>query len=579
MNNGGILNRVKGLGGRGWIIIGLMAGMFLVQNHAAFAQEVTDNESVLELMDDVEEIDNQPTELELSGPLAIEDEIIEEDFAEAEEEKPKDIFDLVIPASWGRVKEVYKGSSEEVIIHIQDAHNNYEAQTNIANIIDSLVEEYGLNIAGIEGSVGRIMTELYSTFPDDDARYLASDFFVRDGTFSGPEALVIRKGFEYPLKIYGIENEELYNTNLEAFKESLPFKKDAIAYFKELGSRLGELKSQLYTPELLEIDGKQLAYEIGFLSLNDYCQYLNNMVKDMEQINEDYPNFKKLLKAVEIEEVLDFAKAEEERTKLLTELTNVLTEEDIRKLLDKGIAYKNEQMSASLYLSFVKELAKKNEVDFTEYKNLDQYIEYATSYDEIESFELFNEIEEVNLAIRSKLYAIDTQKKLDFLVRGLKVMMRLVEIKMVNKDLEFYMSHQSELKVDEYISFIKEQAGEYGITMDLPVDISYLDVYIPAWVEFYRVAGFRDAAMIDNTLKLLRKNKQRLGIMVTGGFHTRKLIELMQERGISYIVVTPRITQNIPGPYFDRMTGKKTEWEEVLEGAREIVPQEAGNVQ
>ena len=79
-----------------------------------------------------------------------------------------------------RVKEIYKGSPNKVVIHIQDAHNNYEAQTNIANIIDLLVEQYGLTVAGIEGSSGKILTDLYATFPDDDARYSATDFFVRE---------------------------------------------------------------------------------------------------------------------------------------------------------------------------------------------------------------------------------------------------------------------------------------------------------------------------------------------------------------------------------------------------------------
>ena len=488
------------------------------------------------------------------------------------EDKPKDIFDLIVPSSWGRIKEIYKGDSKEVIIHIQDAHNNYEAQTNISNIIDLLVEEYELSVAGIEGSSGKIRTDLYSTVPEDDVRTAASDFFVRDGTFSGPEALVIRKGFEYPLKLYGIENEEFYNSNLAAFRESLPFKKDALIYFRELGSALGELKSNLYTAELIEIDEKQLTYDLNFMSLNDYCLYLENLLQEKGQIKKKYPNFEKIFKAIKIEETLDFAKAEEERTKLLTELTNMLIEEDIRKLLDKGMAYKNEQISASRYLSFVKELAEKNKVDFTQYKSLDKYIKYAASYDQIKSFELFNEIEEINLAIRSKLYTNDSQSKLDKLIRGLRVMKRLVDIKMVNKDLAFYKSHQSELKVDEYSDFINEQASKYGIAVDLSMDIGYLDVYIPAWVEFYRVAGLRDEAMINNTLKIMKDNNQLLGIMVTGGFHTRKLTQLMRERGISYIVSTPRITKNIPGPYFDRLIGKKTTWDKFVEEAREVVP-------
>ncbi|MCK5494709.1 MAG: hypothetical protein KAJ14_16490, partial [Candidatus Omnitrophica bacterium] len=54
--------------------------------------------------------------------------------------------------------------------------------------------------------------------------------------------------------------------------------------------------------------------------------------------------------------------------------------------------------------------------------------------------------------------------------------------------------------------------------------------------------------------------------------HTRKLTQLMRERGISYIVSTPRITKNIPGPYFDRLIGKKTTWDTFVEEAREVVP-------
>ena len=54
-----------------------------------------------------------------------------------EEQSQKDIFENNIPPEWGRVKEIYKGSngSDKVIVHIQDAHCNYDAQINIGNIL------------------------------------------------------------------------------------------------------------------------------------------------------------------------------------------------------------------------------------------------------------------------------------------------------------------------------------------------------------------------------------------------------------------------------------------------------------
>ncbi|MFH1061700.1 MAG: hypothetical protein V1747_02280 [Candidatus Omnitrophota bacterium] len=491
---------------------------------------------------------------------------------ETNKAEQKDIFDLVIPGSWGNIKDIYKGSSPEVIVHIQDAHANYEAQTNISNIIDLLVEEYGLKVAGIEGSVGKLNTDLYSTFPEDSVRDVASDFLVRDGIFSGPEALVIRKGFEYPLKLYGIEDNQLYNNNLEAFQTSLPFKEEGLGYLSNLAGCLARLKSEIYNPQLDDIDANQLAFDLKVMSLNDYCLYLSSKLADKLNIANKYPNLALLLNAIKIEKTLDFVKAEEERAKLLTELTNILSEEDIRSLLDKGLAYKNEQMSAARYLSFVKEMALKSEIDFTRYENLDKYITYAGSYDKIKSFELFNEIEEADVAVRTAVYENETQKKLDMLTRGLKVMTRMVEIKMVNKDLAFYKTHQQEFKVDNYLSFIKEQADKFGINVNLPTDIAYLDVYIPAWVDFYQVAGLRNEAMINNTLSLARENNQKVAVMVAGGFHTNELTKKMKAQGVSYIVITPRITKNIQGPYFDRLTGKKTAFEEFIGAGNVVVP-------
>lgn len=256
MNKGGNLNRVNGLAAklkfgvicgeprRGllhrkysagvWIISALLVAMFFIHDFAVFAQK-------------------------------------------AEENQTKDIFDLVIPGSFGRIKEIYKGSTDKVIIYIQDAHLNYEAQTNIMNVLDLLVEDYGLRVAGIEGAGGVIETDLFASFPEDEIRGQVADLFMREGHLSGPETLVINKGAEYPLKLFGIEDLELYSRNFKAFQDSLPFKNEALGLFRRLNIALAQLKTQLYTKTIRDVDTQRLSYDLRLTPLNNYVEVLKKI--------------------------------------------------------------------------------------------------------------------------------------------------------------------------------------------------------------------------------------------------------------------------------------------------------------
>ncbi len=487
---------------------------------------------------------------------------------EPAKQKPKDIFDFTIPSSWGRVEQIYKGTSPQVIVHIQDAHCNYQCETNISKIVNRLVKEYGLRLAGIEGSSGPIDTGVFASFPEDDIRGQTADYFVRQGKLSGVEALVISKGIEYPLKIYGIEDRKLYDNNFDAFKTAYPFKAEAESYFDQLNQCLVQLKTHIYNKQLTAFDAQQIMFRAGLMDLNDYAQYLANELKKTDKKIKAYPVFANLIKAIDAEHTLDFAAAEEQRTKLLTKLTNVLSEKDIRRLLDKGLAYRNKEMSAYRYLKFVKQLALENKVDFSQYPDLDKYIAYAGRYAGIDSTELFGEMDEINDAVRNGMYTMQAQRDLDFYIRGLQVMRRLVEIKMVNRDLAFYEKNKDLLTTDQYKSFISAQAQKFGIAIKIPQNIDYLDVYMPAWVDFYHVAAKRDEAMVDNSLSLMKEHKQKLMVMIVGGFHTRALTKILKERGISYLVITPRITSNKNNRYFDILEGKKSNLEKFVDSIK-----------
>ena len=77
------------------------------------------------------------------------------------------MLDLNIPDETGTVEEVFEGNSNNSpVIYIQDAHNSFEAQENIAKIVQQLVKEKGIQKVLIEGYEGRELLD--DLFPIED---------------------------------------------------------------------------------------------------------------------------------------------------------------------------------------------------------------------------------------------------------------------------------------------------------------------------------------------------------------------------------------------------------------------------
>ena len=60
---------------------------------------------------------------------------------------------------------------------------------------------------------------------------------------------------------------------------------------------------------------------------------------------------------------------------------------------------------------------------------------------------------------------------------------------------------------------------------------------------FYQVAQKREAAFVENALKEMEKESVKTAVLATGGFHTPGLTHFLREKGISYVVISPRITE------------------------------------
>ena len=59
--------------------------------------------------------------------------------------------------------------------------------------------------------------------------------------------------------------------------------------------------------------------------------------------------------------------------------------------------------------------------------------------------------------------------------------------------------------------------------------------------DFCRYAMSRNNSLVENLLEKIQKEKASSAVLVAGGFHTEGLTQLLRQKDISYVVVTPKI--------------------------------------
>lgn len=473
----------------------------------------------------------------------------------------KDILTLEIPSSWGIIKESFNAGTDKLIINIQDAHCDFEAQQNISKILDRLVADYQLKLIALEGAAGEINNPILSQFPEKKVRRDISLHFVREGKLTGAEYLAINS--DYRLKLYGVEDMKLYMENLEVLRQSQPFKEEAKKYFAILKKALDDIKPYVYNDALKNFDVLQIDYELKKISFDEYAISVFKLLEKHNLRRMNYPMFYDLQKVIELEKKVDFQKADTERTRLIMDLTQTIKDKkDISDLVEKSLNFRKGLVSAAEFVSFLKDLAFKMKINMVYYPNFNAYSDYIIRYEQVANEKLFDELAQIGNDLKNALYTDEDQKKLDILYKNLDVLIKMVDLKMVTEDVEYYFAHRDQMNTDEFIRFVEPQAYKHNVIVSLPAEISYVDVYLPAWVKFYQVANMRDIVFVDKTLQQMEEERVNFAALVTGGFHTEKLTEILKEKQVSYMVITPKASIRGESPYFNIIQGGSTVLEE-----------------
>jgi len=480
---------------------------------------------------------------------------------------------LTIPSEFGSVKEHWpkdNSAHDKIIIHIQDAHCNYEAQMNLAKMLEYLYQAHGVTLILVEGGSRSDSLSYMREYAPKEKRIEVADKYLKSGKICGENYLDIVE--EYPIDVFGIEKPELYDANMNSFLKLDEIRDKDIVLLDNLRQTADVLKEKIYSPQLRDLEAKKKDYTDEKMKFKDYTMYLLSQFDAREKANLKKPwhgqgrqgleNMILYDQALELEKKTGLKATELERGKLLEYLTKTLPQAKLKECLKKTQDAKDNKIKQSEYYNYLKQQLPQGKSVEKIYPNLFAYIDYLNVFDSIDNEELFKELPVLEDSVYKKLIGRNKDAQdLYFISKGIETFEGLIEIKITPDETKFYTDNKAKFKVSQWKEFLGKQANKYGITTNIDQKSTVLDNHFAFVDSFYNVARQREDAFIANSLKAMDTrlpvspltgekgvfkpqdpNTPKVAVLISGGYHTTTLMDLFKKQGVAYVVVAPNVT-------------------------------------
>jgi len=474
---------------------------------------------------------------------------------------------LNIPAEFGSIKEHWPHDTNQpisnIIIHIQDAHCNYEAQMNLAKMLDYLYKAHGVTLILVEGGSRSDSLSYMREYAPKDKRTEVADKYLKSGKICGENYLDIVE--DYPIDVFGIEKPELYDSNMNGFMKLDEIRDKDLVLLDNLKQTANALKEKIYSNEARDLETKKKDYTDEKMKFKDYAIYLLAHFNDREKDalkKQGMENMVLYDKALSLEKKTDLKLTELERGKLLEYLTKSLPQAKLKECLAKTQQAKDNKIKQSEYYNYLKSQLPQGPAIAKLYPNLFAYIDYLNVFDSIDNEALFKELPILEDKVYEKLLGKNKDaQQLYFISKAIETFEGLIEIKITPDETKFYTDNKNKFNVKEWKEFLLKQSSRFGLQTNLDANSTVLDNHFAFVDNFYTVARQREDAFVENSLKAMdtrlpispltgekgafkpqNPNAPKVAVLICGGYHTNTLMELFKSKGIAYVVVAPVVT-------------------------------------
>ncbi len=455
--------------------------------------------------------------------------------------------------------------SNRTIIHIQDVHMNAEAQQNIEKAVQGLIDGNHVDLIALEGAFAPIDLTAFRSFPQESTRKVANYLF-RENKISGPIYAAFTNPKPVP-SIVGIDDPIHYKANVESYRRSVSEADEYKRRLNSLKDRLASKKKKLFNSLLYDFDLRAQGYRDGHLSLGSYIEFLSQQTSEFSpafaEATAGKPTIEIFLEAFRLESTLDFAAVEKERGRLLSQLLAKLSASQTQGLVAASVAYQLGNISHADFYTRLKTLCTESGILLSRFPAMTSYLQYVLLTDHIDAENLFRDLKKMESKVYASLTQTENEKQL---------IAESEKLSLTGKLLDFALTKD---EWEEYKAVIPAKAGIQALNNPLKMaqDLGpgFRRDDLKSFESFYVEAEARDQAMSENLLKAMNESNAKVAVLVTGGFHSVGIGELIKQAGITMISFAPKITKvdsESGSAYLSVFAQEKTPLDQLFEGEK-----------
>ncbi len=426
---------------------------------------------------------------------------------------------LTLSPELGTVEDRFKGRGPYSVILIQDAHAIGDVQKSILKLVKHFTHQYGVDLIAMEGASGKLDPTLFNVFPDRELLKETFAHYLDRGELSGAAAASVLD--EKQADYHGIENQMFYEKTITEFLEAVGNQSLILPRLEKQKLSLNRLKKKYYSPEWLRLDQQIEAFEDNRIEMLQFLKFLKPFSSTKQ-----YPHLAALFLEIEKDRPQETWSFSEEIKRLTKSLKHQrLTNEQTRQFHRLVQDYQTERISAEKFVQALLPLINDRNMTFRASELLKNRIKQHLFLEKAKGPEVFKELQAYLKMLKGHLIRTRKERVLDQRNRTLRLLHKLARLELTREEW-------GEIKINE--------AGLWSNHL-----------------AFYRLAEKRDQIFTQNLLNLMNQKKQPVSLFVAGGFHTQGLIHLFKQKGISFLLISPRI-ESVPNQtcYLEYMRGQ-----------------------